>query len=238
MEWLERTELLIKKEGVQQLQTAHVVVVGTGGIGSFAIEFLARAGVGKLTIIDADVVDITNINRQVPALQHTVGQPKATVMKNRVLEINPHAMVETVLEFVMPESIEQHIPASADFVLDCIDSLTPKIALIEHCISKNIPIVSCMGAGGKMDPAKVKIKPLGETKNCKLAKSVRKRIQNYRVLNKCIAVYSEELPALDSVKLTDGTNFKRSFYGTISYMPALFGLHAAGYVIRKLVTSK
>lgn len=235
MEWLERTELLIKTEGLKRLQKAHVLVVGTGGIGSFAVEFLVRAGLGHITIVDADVVDITNTNRQIPALHSTVGQKKVEVMKTRMLDINPYLNIHVVDVFLTPENISEIVHQNFDYAIDCIDSLTPKITLIEYCVAHKIPIIACLGAGGKMDPSEVRIKRLKDTENCKLGKALRKRIKAKSVLRKCMAVYSQEHPNEESLKLTDGSNFKKSFYGTISYMPALFGLHAAGFVVRKLV---
>jgi len=236
MEWLERTALLIKPEGIERLQKSNVLVVGTGGIGSFAVEFLVRAGLGNITIVDADVIDITNTNRQIPALHSTVGQKKVAVMKNRMLDINPALNITTLDVFLTPENVAEIVAQNFDYAIDCIDSITPKITLIEYCVAHNIPIISCLGAGGKMDPAAVRIKRLKNTENCKLGKVLRKRIKAKSVLRKCMTVYSEEHPNQDSLKLTDGSNFKKSFYGTISYMPALFGLHAAGHVVQKLLS--
>lgn len=234
--WLERTELLIKKEGIEKLQKANVLVVGLGGVGSFAAEFLARAGIGKITIVDGDVVDITNVNRQLPALHSTVGQPKVELVGARMLDINPNLELTKINEFLVPETIEQLIDSQEfNYILDCIDSVTPKIALIRIAKRRKIKVVSCMGAGGKTDPSKVMVRDISKTYNCYLAKNVRKRLKKEKINKGIRCVFSIEIQDEDSLKMTDGTNFKRSFYGTISFMPAIFGLYAAAEVINYLI---
>ena len=233
--WLERTELLIKENGIEKLQKANVLVVGLGGVGSFAAEFLARAGIGKITIVDGDVVDITNVNRQLPALHSTIGKPKVEIVGDRMMDINPKLELTRINEFLVPESIEKVIDSqSFNYVLDCIDSVTPKITLIKIAKRKKIKVVSCMGAGGKTDPSKVMVRDISKTYNCYLAKNVRKRLKKEKINKGIRCVFSNEIQDETSLKMTDGTNFKRSFYGTISFMPAIFGLYAAAEVINYL----
>lgn len=235
-EWTERAELLFKKEGLQNLRNAHVLVVGLGGVGSFAAEFLARAGVGTMTIVDGDVVDITNINRQLPALHSTVGQPKVDIVGDRLMDINPELNLIRVKEFLSPERAYEIVTKEYDYVLDCIDSITPKLNLIVGAKKKGVKIISNMGAGGKTTASKVVVKDIGKTDVCPLAKVVRKRLKKMGVSRGVKAVFSLEKPDEESVKRTDGSNFKKSFYGTNSYMPGLFGLHAAETVIKYLLT--
>jgi tRNA A37 threonylcarbamoyladenosine dehydratase len=233
-EWTERAELLFKKEGLEKLQNANVLVVGLGGVGSFAAEFLARAGVGAMTIVDGDVVDITNINRQLPALHSTVGQPKITVVSDRLMDINPKLKLIQVQEFLSPERAFEIVTDEFDYVLDCIDSITPKLNLIIGAKRKRVKIISSMGAGGKMEASKVKVSDIGTTVNCFLAKTIRKRLKEHKI-DKLKVVFSSEIQDDESLKMTDGSNYKRSFYGTNSYMPGLFGLYAAETVIRYLL---
>jgi tRNA A37 threonylcarbamoyladenosine dehydratase len=235
-QWLERTELLIGEEKIDTLQNAHVLIVGLGGIGSYAAEFIARSGVGTMTIIDGDVFDPTNKNRQLTALDSTIGKNKAAVLGERLKDINPKITLHVLEEFVVPERVweilEEYKP---DVVMDCIDSVTPKIEWIAACIRLKIKIVSHFGAGGKMDPTRVQVTNLPNTYNCKLAAHVKKRLRKRGVTPKTVrAVFSSELQLKESLKMTNGLNFKRSFYGTVSYMPALFGLHGASDVLRYL----
>lgn len=233
-EWTERAELLFRKEGLEKLQNAKVMVVGLGGVGSFAAEFLTRAGVGNMTIVDGDVVDITNINRQLPALHSTVGQPKVTVVGDRLMDINPELKLTRVQEFLSPERAFEIVTDEFDYVLDCIDSVTPKLNLIVAAKRKRVKILSSMGAGGKMEASKVKVADIGKTINCYFSKAIRKRLKKLKI-NKLKVVFSSEIQDEGSLKLTDGSNFKKSFYGTNSYMPGLFGLYAAETVIRYLL---
>ena len=233
-EWTERAELLFKAEGLQKLQNANVLVVGLGGVGSFAAEFLARAGVGNLTIVDGDVVDITNINRQLPALHSTVGQPKVTVVGDRLMDINPALNLTRVQEFLSPERALEIVSTDYDYVLDCIDSVTPKLNLILSAKRNRVKIISSMGAGGKMLASKVKVTDISKTMNCYFSKTIRRRLKELKI-NKLKVVFSSEIQDPNSLRMTDGSNFKKSFYGTNSYMPGLFGLYAAETVIRYLL---
>jgi len=232
--WQERAALLFKPEGLNNLKNANVLVVGLGGVGSFAAEFLARAGVGNLTIVDGDVVDITNINRQLPALHSTVGMPKVHVVGDRLMDINPELNLTRIEEFLSPERALEVVSEDFDYVLDCIDSVTPKLNLIIAAKRKRVKIISSMGAGGKMEASKVKVSDISNTENCFLAKTIRRRLKEVKI-DKLKVVFSSEIQDESSLKMTDGSNFKKSFYGTNSYMPGLFGLYAAETVIRYLL---
>lgn len=233
--WLERTELLIKKEGLENLKNAHVLIVGMGGVGSFAAEFIARAGVGAMTIVDGDVVDITNINRQLPALSSTVGKSKVELMAARLLDINPQLKLTIINEFISPERAFEIVNNSYDYVVDCIDSITPKINLILACKRNRVKVISAMGAGGKMNPALVKVSDIHNTRDCYLAKTVRKRLAKEGIQKGVKVVFSTELQDENSLKLVENQDYKKSFYGTISYIPAIFGLYAASEVIKYLI---
>lgn len=232
--WQERAELLFKKEGLENLKSSNVLVVGVGGVGSFAAEFLARAGVGNLTIVDGDVVDITNINRQLPALHSTVGMTKIDVVGDRLMDINPELNLTKVKEFLSPERAFEIVDEKYDYVLDCIDSVTPKLNLIIGAKRKRVKIISSMGAGGKMEAAKVKVADITNTVNCMFAKTIRRRLKEHKI-DKLKVVFSSEIQDESSLKMTDGSNYKKSFYGTNSYMPGLFGLYMAETVIRSLL---
>lgn len=232
--WQERAELLFKAQGLQNLKNSKVLVVGVGGVGSFAAEFLARAGVGNLTIVDGDVVDITNINRQLPALHSTVGLSKIEVVGNRLMDINPELNLTKVQEFLSPERAFEIVNSQYDYVLDCIDSVTPKLNLIIGAKRNRVKIISSMGAGGKMEASKVKVADITNTVNCMFAKTIRRRLKEHKI-DKLKVVFSSEIQDETSLKMTDGSNYKKSFYGTNSYMPGLFGLYMAETVIRYLL---
>lgn len=233
--WQERAALLFKEEGMNKLTNANVLVVGLGGVGSFAAEFLARAGVGNMTIVDGDTVDITNINRQLPALHSTVGQPKVKVVGDRLLDINPELKLIRIEEFLSPERAFEIVTPEFDYVLDCIDSVTPKLSLILAAKRKRVKVISNMGAGGKYEASKVTVRDISKTEYCPLAKNIRKRLKAEGINKGVKAVYSTEMPDSASLKLTDGKNYKKSFYGTNSWMPALFGLYAAETVVKYLL---
>jgi tRNA threonylcarbamoyladenosine dehydratase len=233
--WLQRTELLVGAEALEKLKNLHVLVIGLGGVGSFAAEFLARAGVGRMTILDGDTVDLTNTNRQLPALHSTVGQSKASVMAARMRDINPDIDLTVREEFLTPETVKLLITNEYDYVYDCIDSVQPKQYVIVACKQKDVRVVSSMGAGGRVDPSKVQIADISETYNCPFAQQVRKGLRRKGVRRGVTAVFSSELVHAENCMLTaEGTRFKRSFYGTISYIPALFGLYMASVVVRDI----
>ncbi|MFN4147186.1 MAG: ThiF family adenylyltransferase [Runella sp.] len=234
--WLSRTHLLVGNEGIEALQQAHVLVVGLGGVGSFAAEFIARSGVGEMTIVDGDVVDPSNRNRQLPALATTHGLSKADLMAERLLAINPDLKLHVIKEFLTPEKVREILTVTSySYVMDCIDSITPKLTLLTTALEYDYPIVSSMGAGGKYDPTKLLVADLFDTHECKLAYYVRKRLRKYKINAGIKAVFSTEQVQKDSLMLTDGSNFKRSAYGTISYLPATFGSVCASVVIRELL---
>jgi tRNA A37 threonylcarbamoyladenosine dehydratase len=231
-EWTERAELLFKKEGLEKLKNSHVLVVGMGGVGSFAAEFIARAGVGAMTIVDGDVVDI---NRQLPALHSTIGQPKVKIVGDRLMDINPDLKLIRIEEFLSPERALELVTEEYDYVLDCIDSITPKLNLIISAKRKKVKIISNMGAGGKYEASKVRVADISKTEVCPLAKTVRKRLKKEGINKGVKVVYSIEAPDKSSLKMTDGKNFKKSFFGTNSWIPGLFGLHAAETCIKHLL---
>jgi tRNA A37 threonylcarbamoyladenosine dehydratase len=236
-DWLERTTLLIKEPALQKLLKAHVCIVGMGGIGSFAAEFIARAGVGTMTIVDGDVVDSTNRNRQLPATFSTIGKSKVKVMAERLRDINPELRLYEQEIFLTPEQISDFLEEGGyDYVIDCIDSLKPKLTLIEQAYRKKIGFISCLGAGAKLDPSLVAVADISKSRNCRLAKYVRKRLKQRGISERVKVVYSSEHSDKSALHhITNPGLYKHSYYGTISYMPALFGLHAASWVIRKII---
>jgi tRNA threonylcarbamoyladenosine dehydratase len=239
LSWLSRTTLLTGDEGLAKLQAAHVLVIGLGGVGSFVAEFLARSGVGELTIVDGDVVDPTNRNRQLPALATTHGMSKADLMAERLLAINPDLKLNVVKDFLTPEKATQICSSAAfSYVVDAIDSLTPKLYLIVAARRLGLPLVSSMGAGGRVDPTRIKIADLRDTKICHLALQVRKRLKRHEIRTGFKCVFSDEPHQLDSLIMTDGSNFKKSAYGTISYLPAAFGGVVSSVVLRDLLGYK
>lgn len=238
--WLERSELVYGKEAMQALHNAHVLIVGLGGVGSFSAEFIARAGVGTMTIIDGDSFDITNKNRQLMAMDSTIGKNKTDVLAEKILDINPELKLNVLTEFVEPERVweimEEYNP---DYVMDCIDSLTPKLEWIKACLRLKVRIITHLGAGGKTDPSQVHVARLHKTYNCKLGQQMRKRLRKEGIyFERVRAVFSSEIQKKDSLAMTDGSDYKKSYYGTCSYIPALFGLRGAAEVIRHFTTLK
>ncbi len=233
--WLERTTLLIGETATEKLVRSNILVVGLGGVGSYAADALVRAGVGKMTIIDGDLVDPTNKNRQLHALDSTVGKAKVTLMAERFKDINPLIDLTVIEQFMAPEDMLSLLETTKfDYVLDCIDSLTPKIYLIKTAKRTRQKLISAMGAGGKLNPAKIKIADISKTKECKFAQELKRRLKEEGITKSVLVVFSEEIQKKDSLKKTDGKNYKKSFYGTISYMPALFGLFMASEVICRI----
>jgi tRNA threonylcarbamoyladenosine dehydratase len=233
--WLQRTELLLGPEHMERLRSLNILIVGLGGVGSYAAEFLARTGVGKMTIVDGDVVDLTNTNRQLQAMHSTVGQSKAALMAARIRDINPEIDLTVMDHFLMPSEVGALISPEFDYVFDCIDSITPKQYLIIHCKQKGVRVISSMGAGGRIDPSKIKIDDVSRTFNCPFAQQVRKGLKKKGLYRGVTCVFSSELVDIKTCMRTDGSKFKLSFYGTISYIPALFGLHMASVVIQEIV---
>lgn len=233
--WLSRTSLLIGEEKLRTLTTKHVMVVGMGGVGSFAAEFIARSGVGEMTIVDGDVVDPTNRNRQLPALSTNHGQPKAQIMAERLLAINPELKLHVVQDFVNPDMVRELLLRKPDFLIDAIDSITPKITFIKLAYESRIPLVSSMGAGAKLDPTQLRVVDISKTYNCPFAQQIRKNLKNLGIKKGVKVVFSPEEPIKESLMLTDGKNYKKSAYGTISYMPATFGAVTASVAIRRLM---
>ena len=217
------------------LSGCHVLVVGLGGVGAYAAEQLCRAGIGKMTIVDADTVNESNLNRQLPALRSTIGRPKAEVVAQRLLDINPELELTVHNEFIRDERTEAILDeANYQFVVDAIDSLSPKVFLLYHALRRQIPVVSSMGAGAKTDPSQVRIADISKTQNCALAKAVRKRLRTLGVNKGIDAVFSTEMANPDAVIEVDDEQCKRTTTGTISYMPALFGCFLSAHVLRNI----
>lgn len=233
--WLERTELLLGEEKLRKLRRSHVLVVGLGGVGAYAAEMIARAGVGELTLADADRVSVSNINRQLVALHSTVGRPKAEVLAERLTDINPDIRLSIVNKYIRDEETYTLLDAARyDYVVDAIDTLSPKLALIAAALERGYPLVSSMGAGAKTDPAKMEIADIGRTHHCPLAHMLRKRLHKIGIRSGFRAVFSPEPAREGAMILCEETN-KKSNVGTISYLPAVFGIGCASVVVRGLI---
>jgi len=235
-DWQSRTELLIGKVALLKLKRAHVLVLGLGGVGAYTAEMLCRAGVGKLTIADGDKVQPSNTNRQLIALESTLGGEKAEVMAHRLRDINPAVELEVIADFLREEKMNILLETPFDYVVDAIDTLSPKVFLILKALGKGYPIVSSMGAGGKLDPLQVTVTDISKSYNCRLAHSLRKQLHRSGVRKGFKVVFSPETVSKDSVKLVENEENKRSTVGTISYMPAIFGCVMASVVIREIIT--
>jgi tRNA threonylcarbamoyladenosine dehydratase len=233
--WMQRTIQCIGPENTGRLRNARVLVAGLGGVGAYAAEHLARAGIGSLTIVDSDRLQKTNMNRQILALQSTLGKPKTQVMKERLNDINPQLDLKTVNSFLKDKQLDDVLKEEYDYVVDAIDTLSPKIFLIYHALDKGHKLVSSMGAGGKLDPAKVKACDISRTYNCRLAKMLRKKLHPLGIRSGFTAIFSPEEVPPEAVFMTPGEKNKKSNVGTISYMPAVFGCHCASVVIRELI---
>lgn len=234
-DWTTRTALLLGTEGMRRLAASHVLVVGLGGVGAYAAEEIARAGVGRMTLVDADVVSLSNLNRQLPALHSTLGKPKAEVMAARLRDINPGLEIEVRNCFVRDEETEALLDAAHyDFVVDAIDTLSPKTFLIYHALQRHLPIVSSMGAGAKVDPSRIRIADISKTTDCALARAVRKRLRGMGISSGLPVVFSTEPANPQAILEVEDEACKRTTTGTVSYMPALFGCYLASYVIRHL----
>lgn len=234
-EWQQRTELLLGKDRMEHLRNSHVLVVGLGGVGAYAAEMICRAGVGKMTIVDADTVQPSNINRQLPALHSVIGRPKAEVLAERFRDINPDLDLTVLPVYLKDEAIPDLLDsAKFDFVVDAIDTVAPKCYLIYNVLKRGMKIVSSMGAGAKKDITQVRFADLWETYHCGLSKAVRKRLQKMGMKRKLPVVFSTEQADQNAVILIDDEQNKKSTTGTVSYMPAVFGCYLAEYVIRKI----
>jgi len=235
--WMSRTQLMLGDEKIERLMHKNVLVIGLGGVGAICAEMIVRAGVGSITIVDNDKVDASNINRQIQALQSTVDLPKAKVLSARLLDINPNLNL-TVHEMYIKEEITTNLLESAswDYVIDCIDTLSCKVFLIKKCIDMKLPIVSSMGAGGKLDPSQIIVTDISKTNVCNLARYVRKRLQALGVKKGLKVVFSPEKADQDKIIETEKAFPKKSIIGTMSYMPAIFGCTVASVVIRDLIS--
>ena len=233
--WKQRTELLLGEEKMEHLRNAQVLVVGLGGVGAYAAEMICRAGVGKMTIVDADTVQPTNLNRQLPALTSTLGMSKAQILEARFKDINPQIELTVLPVFLKDDNIPELLDNTKyDFIVDAIDTLSPKCYLIYHALQRRIKIVSSMGAGAKSDITQVRFADLWDTYHCGLSKAVRKRLQKMGIKRKVPVVFSTEQADPKAVLLTNDEKNKKSTCGTVSYMPAVFGCYLAEYVIKRL----
>lgn len=234
-DWKQRTRLLLGEEKMERLQQAHVLVVGLGGVGAYAAEMICRAGVGRMTIVDADTVQPTNINRQLPALHSTMGREKAEVLAARFKDVNPDIQLTVLPVFLKDDNIPELLDAARyDFVVDAIDTLAPKCYLIAEALKRHIKIVSSMGAGAKSDITQIRFADIWDTYHCGLSKAVRKRLQKLGIKRKLPVVFSTEQADPKAVLLTEDEQNKKSTCGTVSYMPAVFGCYLAEYVIKRL----
>ena len=233
-EWLSRTELCLGSEALSKLKASNVLVVGLGGVGAYAAEMICRAGVGTMTIVDGDTIHNTNRNRQLAALSSTEGLPKAEVMGHRLRDINPDINLTVIQEYIKDERMVEILDKGFDYIVDAIDTLAPKVFLIFHSINRKYPVVSSMGAGGKFDPTKIAISDISETTDCTLARILRKRLHRLGIREGFKAVYSSEVVDKSRVRSVKGEKNKASIVGTISYMPAAFGIACASVVIRDL----
>jgi tRNA A37 threonylcarbamoyladenosine dehydratase len=230
--WNQRTELLISKEGTARLKEAHILVAGLGGVGGAAAEFLVRAGIGKLTLVDADFYSETNLNRQIGALISTVEKAKTQVMYERLKDINPHVELELIHDFIIDEKIDKLFESTTySFVADAIDSLAPKVHLIKTALQHKQALISSMGAGGKMDPTQILVCDIEDSRNDGLARMLRKRLHKLGIRSGFKVVFSTEKANPASLLHVDNERNKKTTLGTISYMPMLFGAHMASHII-------
>lgn len=233
--WLERTSLLLGEHKLQLLQQANILIVGLGGVGAYAAEMIARAGVSRMTIADADTVSESNINRQLIALHSTIGRQKAELVAERLRDINPDIELTIVNRFIKDDETDTLLDSDKfDYIVDAIDTLSPKLALIKGALDRNIPLVSSMGAGAKTDPTKMEICDIAKTHHCPLAHMLRKRLHKIGIRSGFQAVFSPE-PVHEGAMILCNEQNKKSNTGTISYIPALFGIGCASVVIRDLI---
>ena len=234
--WQERTLLLMGEEKLDRLASSVVAVIGLGGVGGYAAEMLARAGVGRMILLDSDSVSVSNKNRQLLALDSNIGRKKAEVMAERLRDINPALEMTLIDEYLTQDNVEALLsPYKLDFLVDAIDTLTPKLSLIHYCVNAGIPLVSSMGAGAKYDATKVRLTDLSKSRNCPLAYIVRKKLRKMGIEKGFPVVFSEELPDNDAIVETKGETNKKSQVGTISYLPAVFGCVCAQAAIAHII---
>lgn len=233
--WLERTELFMGEQKLQKLKDSNVLIMGVGGVGAYAAEMICRSGIGSVTIVDADTVSLSNINRQLVALHSTVGENKIDVLSKRMMDINPELKLTSVQKYMTEDNIGELLDSQKfDYVVDAIDTLAPKASLIMECMKRELRVVSSMGAGAKSDPTLVEIADISKTKYCPLAHMLRKRLNRQGIRKGFYAVFSTEEVREGAMILCDEQN-KKSNVGTISYMPAIFGCACASVVIRELL---
>lgn len=233
--WQQRTEQLFGNDATERLHSTHVLVVGVGGVGAYAAEMLCRAGIGKLTLVDADTVQSSNINRQLPALHSTIGNPKAEVLAERFRDINPEIELNIRVQYIEPENIPTLLDdVKPDFIVDAIDTIQPKCHLICEAWRRRIKIVSSMGAGAKSDITQVRMADLWDTYHCGLSKAVRNGLKRMGMKRSLPVVFSTEQARPEAIIRVDDERNKKSTTGTVSYMPATFGCYLAAYVIREL----
>jgi len=236
--WLERTELLIGKENLQKLKDAHILVVGLGGVGAYAAENLCRAGIGELTIVDGDTLHPSNKNRQLIALKSTMGKSKAQILNDRLQDINPELKINIIPSFVKDNQMIDILNKPYDYVVDAIDTLSPKVYLIYHARKKGLKVVSSLGSGGRMDPTKVTIKDISKSYNCRLGFLLRKKLRKLGISKGLKVVFSEEKGDKRAVIVDEPGENKKSTVGTISYMPPIYGCFCASVVIQDIIESK
>ena len=233
--WLERTELLLGKERLEKLKNTHILVVGLGGVGAYAAEMLCRAGIGEMSIIDADSVHPSNRNRQLIALKSTEDKSKTLLVAERLQDINPEIQLHVYEEFLRNQRTFEILETPFDYIVDAIDTLAPKMFLIKTALDRKIPIISSMGSGGKMDPSQIQITDFAKTYNDKLARMLRKRMHKMGVRGGFKVVFSPEHTKKEAVKFVENEENKKTTVGTISYMPPLFGSFMAAEIIREIV---
>jgi tRNA A37 threonylcarbamoyladenosine dehydratase len=233
-DWLERTEMLIGGEALKKLKSARILVVGLGGVGAYAAEMICRAGAGSMTIVDGDIIHTSNINRQLIALTSTLGLKKTELMASRLKDINPDLKLNIISEYVRGDRLSEILDEKFDYVVDAIDTLSPKIFLLWHSLQRKYPVVSSMGSGGKSDPLRIRITDISETTDCNLARILRKKLHKLGVRDGFKAVWSPETTDKTKIIPTDGQQNKASIVGTVSYMPATFGIACASVVIRDI----
>ncbi len=234
--WMSRTQLMLGDGLVEKLMSKNILVIGLGGVGGICAEMIVRAGIGKLTIVDNDTIDASNINRQIPALHSTINKSKAQVLAARLLDINPLLELTILEAFVQEASMIELIEKEKwDYVVDCIDTLSAKVDLIKGCMDRKLNIVSSMGAGGKIDPSQIKVTDISKSYECNLARYVRKRLQALGIKKGLKVVFSPEKADQDKIIVTEKAFPKKSIIGTLSYMPAIFGCTVASVVIRDLM---